>query len=162
MAKAISMKDVIKCLAHLQLGVYKEFDLLPLSQDEMVKPILHELGMNIKEPFYIRAVKHRTLDDEVHLGYRYYGTIRADREWVNSKGCDIIERVAITSFSDLSLTRELCELMGKTVDLTEADGSFPMQDLDIVHDLIVPTYEEDSKMIKQLDDICFQVRGSLW
>ncbi len=159
MAKAVSMKDVIKCLHHLGHGEFQEWQLLPMSMDEIVKPVLHELGINVTQPYYIKAVKHRTLDDEVHLGYRYYGTIRTDREWVNSKGCDTIERVAITSFSDLSLTRELCNLMGKMVDLTEADGSFPMQDDSIVHDLIVPTYEKDSSMIKQLDDICEQVRG---
>ena len=24
-------------------------------------------------------------DDDIHTGYRYIGTVRTDREWVNSK-----------------------------------------------------------------------------
>lgn len=159
MAKAVSMKDVIKCLNYLGHEGINEIHLLPRYQDDIVKPVLHELGIDINKGFYIKAQKHRTLDNDIHLGYRYYGTIRSDREWANSKACDVMERIAITSFTDISLTKELCNLVGRNVDLSEAQGSFPMLDTEIIHDLVVETYEADSRLIKQLDEICKNVRG---
>ena len=99
MSKAISFKDVIKCLNYLGHEAVSEIHLLPESMDETVKPILHELGMDITKDFYVKANKHRTLDDDIHIGYRYIGTVRSDREWVNSRGCDVMERVSITSFT---------------------------------------------------------------
>ena len=76
--------------------------------DAIVLPVLHELGIDVRKSIHIMAVKHRDLRNNVGIGYRYYGTIRTDRQWINSKLCDLTERVAISAFSDLSLTRELC------------------------------------------------------
>ena len=41
---------------------------------------------------------------------------------------DVMERISITAFSDLSLTRELCSLVGKTIDLSDHDGAYTMDD----------------------------------
>ena len=60
MSKAISFKDVIKCLNYLGHEAVSEIHLLPESMDETVKPILHELGMDITKDFYVKANKHRT------------------------------------------------------------------------------------------------------
>jgi hypothetical protein len=158
MSKAISFKDVIKCLNYLGHEAVSEIHLLPKSMDETVKPILHELGMDITKDFYVKANKHRTLDDDIYTGYRYIGTVRTDREWINSAGCDVMERVSITSFIDVSLTKELCELMGNSVNIVDADGSFYLEQ-ETDRSLIVETYERDSMLIKQLDEICKQVRG---
>ena len=69
-----------------------------------------------------------------------------------------MERVSITSFTDVSLTKELCELMGNSVNIVDADGSFYLEQ-ETDRSLIVETYERDIMLIKQLDDICKQVRG---
>jgi poly [ADP-ribose] polymerase len=66
--------------------------------------------------------------------------------------------VSITSFTDVSLTKELCELMGNSVNIVDADGSFYLEQ-ETDRSLIVETYERESMLIKQLDDICKQVRG---
>lgn len=110
-------------------------------------------------PFYVQAYKHRTLDDDIVIGYRYNGTIRTDREWANSKGCNVIERVSITAFSDLSLTRELCNLIGQGIDLSEADGAYTMEDDSLSKELIVETYEADKKQIDLLNKLAKEIRG---
>ena len=38
--------------------------------------------MYAKEYSY-HGVKHRDLQDNIGIGYRYYGTIRTDRQWIN-------------------------------------------------------------------------------
>ena len=120
--------------------------------------IRYEVHESESKNFSVKANKHRTLDNDIHIGYRYIGTVRSDREWVNSRGCDVMERVSITSFTDVSLTKELCELMGNSVNIVDADGSFYLEQ-ETDRSLIVETYERDSMLIKQLDEICKQVRG---
>lgn len=159
MCKPVSMRDVIKCLNHLGHHGINEINLLPKSQDALVKPILHELGINVALPIRVQAYKHRTLDNDIVIGYRYEGTIRSDREWVNSVGCDLMERISITSFTDLSLTKELCDLVGKAPDLTEVDGTYYMEDDTVSKELIVETYEADRATLKLLNDICVSIRG---
>ena len=159
MSKPVSFTDVIKCLNHLGHTGINEIHLLPKSQDELVKPILHELGINVNLPLRVQAYKHRNLDNDVVFGYRYEGTIRSDREWINSPGCDLMERISITSFSDLSLTRELCDLIGKAPDITEADGAYSLEDETTSKELIVETYEADRELLNQLNAICKSIRG---
>ena len=94
-----------------------------------------------KKYSYHGTVKHRDLQDNIGIGYRYYGTIRTDRQWINKPLCDLTERVAISAFTDLSLTRELCGLMGKTIDVSTMDGAYTMDDEMNSTDFIVETYE---------------------
>ena len=158
MSKSIAFKDVIKCLNYLGHQGINEINLLHPSMDEIVKPILHELGMDKDKGFYVAANKLRTMDNEVVIGYRYVGTIRSDREWINSKACDAIDVVAISSFSDLSLTEQLSELLGKSLTLTD-DMYMAMDEDDSIAGHISETYEEDSKLIRELNNICKAVRG---
>ena len=159
MSQPVSFQDVIKCLHYLGHNVKNEIHLLPKEQDEFVKPVLHELGIDVNKPFYVQAYKHRTLDDNIVIGYRYNGTIRTDREWANGKGCNVIERISITAFSDLSLTRELCNLLGQGIDLSEADGAYTMEDDSLSKELIVETYEADKKQIDLLNKLAKEIRG---
>lgn len=159
MSQPVSFRDVIKCLNYLGHTGINEVHLLPKSQDELVKPILHELGIDINIPFYVQAYKHRDLDGNIAIGYRYNGTIRCDREWVTGKGCDVMERISTTAFKDLSLTRELCNLVGRQIDLSEAEGAFSLQDDNDSLNLIAETYEDDYKLIQQLNNICNSIRG---
>jgi hypothetical protein len=153
------MRDVIKCLEYVGKGKFNEVELLQKENDAVVLPILHELGIDVRKDIYITAVKHRDLQNNVGIGYRYYGTIRSDRQWVNSKGCDVIERVAITSFNDLSLTNELCKLLNKRIDITEADGAYALEDELNSVEYVVETYEADSATMRNLNQICRSIRG---
>lgn len=159
MSRPVSFRDVIKCLNYLGHSGINEIHLLPRSQDELVKPILHELGIDINKPIYVQAYKHRDMDNNVGIGFRYNGTIRSDRAWATGKHCDVMERISITAFSDLSLTRELCSLVGRTIDLADHDGAYTMDDETDSSQFIVETYEADSKMIKHLNAICKTIRG---
>ena len=159
MCKSISMRDVLKCLEYVGKGKYNEVTLLNKENDPIVIPILHELGIDVRKSIHIMAVKHRDLQDNVGIGYRYYGTIRTDRQWINSPLCDLTERVAISAFTDLSLTRELCGLMGKTIDVSTMDGAYTMDDEMNSTDFIVETYEADKKLIDELNAVAKMVRG---
>lgn len=159
MCKSISMRDVLKCLEYVGKGKYNEVTLLNKENDPIVIPILHELGIDVRKSIHIMAVKHRDLQDNIGIGYRYYGTIRTDRQWINSPLCDLTERVAISAFSDLSLTRELCGLMGKTIDVSTMDGAYTMDDEMNSTDFIVETYEADKKLIDELNAVAKMVRG---
>lgn len=159
MAKAVSMRDVLKCLEYVGKGKYNEVTLLNKENDPIVIPILHELGIDVRKSIHIMAVKHRDLQDNIGIGYRYYGTIRTDRQWINSPLCDLTERVAISAFTDLSLTRELCGLMGKTIDVSTMDGAYTMDDEMNSTDFIVETYEADKKLIDELNAVAKMVRG---
>ena len=159
MSKAISCRGVLYCLDYLGIKGYNEASLLPKDMDSIVLPILHELGIDVRKDIYITAVKHRDLQNNVGIGYRYYGTIRSDRQWVNSPLCDLTERVAISAFTDLSLTRELCGLMGKTIDVSTMDGAYTMDDEMNSTDFIVETYEADKKLIDELNAVAKMVRG---
>lgn len=159
MAKAVSMRDVLLCLDNLGHKNMNEVMMLQPDMDAVVLPILHELGIDVRKDIYITAVKHRDLQNNVGIGYRYYGTIRSDRQWVNSPLCDLTERVAISAFTDLSLTRELCGLMGKTIDVSTMDGAYTMDDEMNSTDFIVETYEADKKLIDELNAVAKMVRG---
>jgi len=159
MAKAVSFRDALLCLDYLGHKDLNEVKLLQKDMDAIVLPVLHELGIDVRKSIHIMAVKHRDLRNNVGIGYRYYGTIRTDRQWINSKLCDLTERVAISAFSDLSLTRELCSLMGKTIDVSTMDGAYTMDDEMNSTDFIVETYEADKKLIDELNAVAKMVRG---
>lgn len=159
MAKAVSFRDVLLCLDNLGHKDLNEVMLLQPDMDAVVLPILHDLGIDVRKSIHIMAVKHRDLQDNVGIGYRYYGTIRTDRQWINSPLCDLTERVAISAFTDLSLTRELCGLMGKTIDVSTMDGAYTMDDELNSTDFVIETYEADKKLIDELNAIAKQVRG---
>lgn len=159
MAKAVSFRDALLCLEYLGHKDLNEVKLLQKDMDAIVLPVLHELGIDVRKSIHIMAVKHRDLQNNVGIGYRYYGTIRTDRQWINSKLCDLTERVAISAFSDLSLTRELCSLMGKTIDISTMDGAYTMDDELNSTDFVIETYEVDKKLIDELNAIAKQVRG---
>ena len=60
--------------------------LFPAKDMDIVPPILHELGTDVRKDIYITAVKHRDLQNNVGIGFVTMGTIQKDRQWINSKG----------------------------------------------------------------------------
>ena len=45
--------------------------MLQPDMDAVVLPILHELGIDVRKDIYITAVKHRDLQNNVGIGYRW-------------------------------------------------------------------------------------------
>ena len=156
MSKNAAFKDVLKCLDYLGYKGLTEEDLLCPSKDEIVNPVLYQLGINPARGWYIQANKMRTLDIESIIGYRYVGVVRNDHEWLNSKYSDVMDRIAASSFEDISLTQELCELLGKSVDIM-SDYSALDEQTDYL--LIVDSYAEDKKLIDSMNKKIIEKRG---
>lgn len=162
MTQPVSFKDVMFVLHKYNdflPEVKSEFDLLPKKMDVKVYPILHGLGIDINRPITVRAYKHRTLNDEVVIGYRYEGRMRLDKEWLTGKGCGVMERISATAYTDPSLTQELCELVGSDVNINQ--NSLKIHSRDFPESQLSDTYKEDSDLITTLNNIALQVRGEI-
>lgn len=163
MTQPVSMQDVlfvIKSCPELGIEAKNEFDLLPKQMDEVVKPILHALGVDVSQEITVKAYKHRTLNDTVVIGYRYDGRMRRDREWTTGKGCNVMERISATSYYDPSLTRELCELVGTAIKTVE-NGSYTHKESDYPVTQYSDSFEADSALLAQLNMIALDVRGEI-
>lgn len=158
MSKSIGARDVLQVpsLAHLT-----EIAILHPSQDKLVAPVIHALGIDTDFPVEIHANKYRDMNGKVAIGYRFVGHLRIDRGYINSGFADTIERVAATGYSDPSLTRELAEMMGQTVDFksfhegeTEelSEEEFPVS-------MMEEDYASSEDLITTLNVIVNRVRG---
>lgn len=162
MTIGVGFRDILTVCKARNLPYHNEFDLLAPKALNNVAEILHDLGIDLTKNYEIRACKYRDLNDEVGIGYRIDGFMRLDREWVNSPLCDVMLRIAATSHYDTSLTRQLCELIGKATDFMQdqeepyksaTEDGFP-------NELLSDTYEEDTKFINFLNEIYKQNKGS--
>lgn len=158
---SVSFRDVLFVLKETEGIKANEITLLNPEMDIVVAPILYELGIDTKQPFTVSATKHRCLNNEVGIGYRYDGRMRLDREWTSSKGCDVMSRISATAYKDITLTKELCGLIGTSVDFTGLNDASVYSENDFPNSLLSPTYEEDSATIKMLNEVALKVRGEI-
>lgn len=125
--------------------------------DEKVKPFLWEMGIDVRLPFDVVVAVHRDWNNKVGVGYLYSGEIRRDKEFVSSRWCDMIDRVAIAYSKDFSLGQELVQLMNRTFDprsLSELDEKEWEQEFQVDED-----YEKNSQLIATLIAVRDSVRG---
>lgn len=150
--KSVSFRDVINYVALQTDNISNnEFLLLDIGLNNLyIKQMLFTLGINTEQPISISASKHRDLSGNVSIGYRYNGIMRVDKEWLDSRGCDLMERIAATSLKDNSLTSELCNLQRGFVGNY---GSSYNDDSELPDELYSETYEEDRKLIDTLNEI---------
>lgn len=158
MSKSISARDLLKIPVFA--GKNEVFLITP-ANDKAVAPWLYALGIDTDFPVEIHANNHRDLDNNTGIGYRFVGSIRCDREYTRSPLCDIIERVAVTGFQDPSLTRELSEMMGQTVDFKTfntgevdeiGEEEYPISQIEV-------DYQETSNLINTLNGLTIVARG---
>ena len=160
MSKSVSFRDVIKCLKYVGKGKFNEVELLQKENDAVVLPILHELGIDVRKAVWVDAAKHRDMDLNVGIGFRYNGFMRIDREWAKSKATTLHERIAIAASRDISLAKEMNNLSGNSVSHVVTDDKYELQENDeFPPSLISETYIEDRAMIVTLNQLAVKIRG---
>jgi hypothetical protein len=145
-----------------QLSHMTERDMLKLENDEVILPILEELGFDIRYPILYVPSKHRDLQGKVGVGYRACGTITTNREFLNSHLCEPIDRVIATAQYDMSLTEQLSQLMGtSSIDFSQSVSSMDYgEDNVLADDDVEPDYEEIELQLRMLEMIRDEIRGN--
>lgn len=144
-----------------------QFELLKPQYDSDVLPHLFHLGCNIDRPFVVQACKHKRLNGEVVIGYRYCFYERTDNDWLNSNRCTMSARIASQVDKHLAadMVKMSAEGMGwsgyKNMVLAAVgknkDGmTSNIRDLEPIED-----YEASFEIMKALASIQEQVRGAL-
>ena len=113
MSRTISVSDF---LLISEFKGMRELDLIKPENDERVLFYLEQLGFDTDYTIYYKPNKHRNMRGEILVGYRIIGEINCNRKFFNQNLYTLEEIVAATSYTDLSLTRELCNLTGKDLD----------------------------------------------
>lgn len=138
----------------------REIDLLEIKQDIKVLPYLFELGIDTKQGYHIEYDTHRNLQGKIVEGYKYVGSIRLDKEFTKSPFCEDIDRIVITSYKDPSLTQELCNIMGSTLNYKafNVEG----EDGDEVNDssILENGWESKAKTFATMNSLVDQIRGN--
>lgn len=132
-----------------------EFDLIHPDNYDAVTNLLFQLGMDIKSnkfPPSVQACKHRTIKNQVVVGYRWIGLERTDVEW---KPYASLES-RIYSHKDLTLVSELLSMSregswGDERKCSKRCKSKPTEE----------DYKEVVEKIKQLQEKQFAIRGCL-
>lgn len=156
MSRVFSFRDLQRIPA---LSNLTEIQLLAIERDDLINSYLGKLGFDLNKAILYSPAKHRDLSGKVGVGFRAVGDINPNnREFLNSKLCQPIERLVAASKYDMSLTRELAKLMGSTVELkddqaVEEDDGFP-------DELIEEDYDAVEAEILVLENIRDMIRGS--
>jgi hypothetical protein len=138
------------------LSKYNEIELLHPSLDTVVKNCLKELGFDIGHPIEYIPSKHRDMKGHIAVGFRAVGEISTDREFLNSPLATMVDRVAASARYDLSLTKELCSLMGRSLDITEDATE---EDEEYPDEMMEDDYQLISNEIESLERIRDVIRG---
>lgn len=155
--KALGFRDILTIPA---LAGLREIDLLSPHMDKAVFPYLYEMGIDTEYGVEIVVANYRDMNNKVGIGYRYVGDIRCGRDFIKSPWCDIIDRVTASAYQDPSLTKELCSLMSKPVSRIEGESWSEDDTDDFPASQCEPDYLDSAKLIWQLENILFSVRGS--
>lgn len=158
MSKVVSMRDFLRIPAFYG---YREIDLIHPSMDEVLKPYAAFFGIDVEYPVEYLVNNHRDLFNQTGIGYRMVGSIRCDREFINSPMSDITDRIAVSGYSDPSLTRELGMLVNRTIDFGAfAEAGDEVADEDYADCDIEEDFDQSTATMKTLQNILIQIRGT--
>lgn len=155
MSRVFSFRD-LKLIP--ELSQYSEIEMLHPILDETINKYLSQVGFDIEAGVIYVPAKHRDLQGNVGVGFRATGTVTTDPGWFNNPLCDSTERLIAAVRTDISLAKELCRMLGHSVDLTSND--IFSEDPNFPTELEEDDYEEVSNQIKQLEEIRDFLRGS--
>ena len=133
------------------------FDVVHPDNDAKVNPILHMIGIDLKQSVSYDASQHRTLTGKVVVGYQISGHPRLDREFRQSAYCSSEHLMLATAYTDPGFAREL-RSMSATCSCYDTSWSLDKSDA------ILDSYEnrEESKRlsaeIQALTDLLFHIR----
>lgn len=140
-----------------ELGQYNEIYLLRPCMDRLMFDALAQLGFDMARPIQYVPTKHRDLQKKVAVGFQAVGYVTQDRAFLKSPLCTIEERLIAASYIDMSLARELANLMGSS-SAFNAIPTGDTEDPDFPDELIEPDYEQVKQEILTLEKIRDQVR----
>lgn len=157
----LSMRDLL--LADV-LCKYTEEELLPIPMDSVVNSVLNQVGFNIQKPVVYIPKLHRDMRHKLAIGYMVVGSYKTDRETIHKFVPSTLERALIYAESDITFTLELLSLLNKTVDYSLLDGDEDNRyaDKEFISSLCEPDYLETVKMLKHLEEVRDNVRGSAY
>ena len=160
---SLSDLKLISELAHMS-----EFDMVHPDNDELMAKYLWKLGCDVPDyPWMYCAAKHRNIQNQIVVGYRAIAEVRCDPEYLNSFMADITQRQTIVSYTDPSKMEEMAELSFKvrnweeylndndSLDWDESRAVFPTDQLE-------PDFEDQEKVIQELEEILYSIRGSAY
>jgi len=156
--RSLSFRDLLKIPA---LSGYKEIELVSPKMDHIVAPWVHVLGIDTNFPVEYMANIHRDMSGKVDAGYRVVGEVRTDDAYLNSGLCDQVERIIIAGKFDMSLARELAELMNQTVSIKvlSNDESDAIEEIDFPIDQLEPEFKESEDLLTLLTSILLEQRN---
>lgn len=158
MSRSLSLRDLqlVPELAHMN-----EVTIIHPSNDDLVFYHLDKLGFDCDYAVEYLPSNHRCMRGKVAVGYRVVGELQVNRAFVNSVMCSTVERVAISSYQDRSLTQELAVLMNNTLDFNSFhESSIDEEDDSVFEDQLQPDRDYVGQQIQQLIDIRDRLRGS--
>jgi len=155
-SKVLSLRDVRKAS---WLAQYNEVSLLSIDRDEEVWRVLSEVGFDPDYGYEYFACNHRDMSGLVGIGYVVAGSMSLNRKHLSSVYADLTDIMIAASYQDPSLARELGELSGKQRSYDHSH-SLEEESEKLAKELIEPTWGSVEYQIKELNDLCFHIRGS--
>lgn len=155
MSRVFSFRDLLLIPA---LAKFNEIQLLHPAMDETVNSFLVQLGFDLNHAILYVPAKHRDLQGKVAIGFRAVGEISDDRTFLTSRLCTITERLVAAAAKDPSLCRELCQLMGNSINLSDGDG--PNDENNYPDDLVESDFDNVASEIRNLEKLRDQIRGT--
>lgn len=155
MSRVFSFRDLLRIPALSELN---EIQLLHPAMDSTVNAYLAQLGFDLNHAILYVPAKHRDLSGKVAVGFRAVGEISDNREFLTSRLCTITERLVASANKDPSLCRELCNLMGNSINLSDGDG--PADEQDYPDDLVEQDFDNVASEIRNLEKLRDQIRGT--
>lgn len=112
----ISLRDLklADSLAHLN-----EVEMIHPSNDALVNSVLESIGFNTKQGVQYVASLHRDMQGKAAVGFQAIGEYNVDPKYRGF--IDTIDRVIVAGLTDISLAKDMAELMGKRYNYKNQD-----------------------------------------
>jgi hypothetical protein len=159
MSRSLSFRD-LKLIP--ELSKYNEIQLLDLSMDTVVNSFLEQLGFDIEYPLVYLPSKHRDMSNKIAVGFRVVGEVSTNRNFINSPLCSVTERLVAASYQDVSLTKELANLMGNNLNYESVFGKDSEEDTEFPPELVEPDAAYVAEQIKTLERVRDEIRGPMF
>lgn len=150
-----------------------QFDLCHLDNLEKVYNVLATIGYDINKPVHIYAAQHRTMANDVKIGYLFAGELNLAREHIKGPYSRHEDVLIAASLQDKSLFEHLhemsttCTAYGGDMALDEnlpqrpaADERMALKTSTAYALEYMDEEEKITKEIAQLEDILYHIRGS--
>lgn len=111
--KSISVTDLVLIpeLSHLNF-----VEIISKVNDYLVLPFLEQLGIDTDYPVSYMPCQHRNMQGKVVISYLVVGELQINRSYLSSEYADTTDLLVASSYTDRSLTKELCGLQNSSLD----------------------------------------------